>query len=309
MSDNKSISSVVTEISSTNDSSTKISFTPQQIQLCKQLVKSRQQFEKLARDMYDSWADKGWVPEFEESNYQIVWRNAPLKKALLLYLAQQLSTELEDLSTMKLLQSYGCGIISPFDMYFNCYTDNDLNQFIREKGLMVTSQQYKELQGARQRTLNQMTNLRRDIIEAVHLAGTPTRSYKPIIDNSKVVKVFNSTDVQNRIDSITDQLSASAASGCMGTGALENQESDDDNDNNDDDNGNNEVELESVTVGGEIAPSAGKRKAENPSLKDQLLSSYPAIATTGIILLINDDEIEVIPVSCATCTRCNQPMG
>lgn len=303
------MSNCVDSTAASTEVETAITFTAQQLRWCKKIVKNRDELEKIARAMYDSWSQKGWVPEYDESNYNIVWKNERLKQALLLHLAQQLSQDLEDISKIKVQQSYGCGLISPFNVYFNCYTDKDLNNFIREIKLLITSDQYKNLQAARMRLVTKMGNLRRDLIEAVNLVGTPARNYKPpVIDAPKPVKILTGKDVQEKINSISDSLSASASASAASASVYMDTEARVGHADDSDD----ESELESIVNDGEISTAggkSGKRKAEQISLKDQLLQTYPTIATTGIILLINNDELEVIDVSCATCTRCNQPMG
>ena len=143
-----------------------------------------------------------------------------------------------------------------------------------------------------------MRNLCRDLIDAVHRASSPVRTYRPpIVENLTPYKVLTPTNVKQKIEAISEGLSASAAYAYMDTEAI--QDKDRNNDACDD-----EEESGSVTVGDDISTaggnaSSGKRKAEKTSLKDQILQSYPKIATTDIILIIKNDELEVIYLSCA----------
>ena len=56
-----------------------------------------------------------------------------------------------------------------------------------------------------------MANLRRDVFEAIGLAGTPTRSYPPLIAQElKKKALVDRSGVQERIASITGDLSTAA---------------------------------------------------------------------------------------------------
>ena len=304
---------------------TSLAFSAQQIRWCKKLVKNRDEFETTSRLLYDSWAAKGWVAEFDEGSYQALWSNELLKKATLLHLAEQLSTEIEDVSKTRLEQTYGCGIISPFDVYFNCQTDKGLNAFIKQRNLLIDIEQYRQIQLCRNRLVTRMTNLRRDLFEAIGLPGTPSRSYAPVITKESK-KVVDKEAVQEQINELNQSMStaAFAAASASAEVAVDMDEQDIDGngdgvgDGGDDGDGDGDDGLQSLSGSTGEVVTGGKRKdrslnrdllAGSLAVKDFLIAKYPAIQTSGIILVITDHgELEVVDLDCATCTACKKQL-
>jgi len=296
-----------------------IAFTPQQLSYCKTIMKGREEFEDTSKLLYASWVANGWVPDIEDTTYEAVWNNTPLKKATLLHLAEQLSTDLEDISKFRIQQSYGCGFISPFDLYFNCQTDKLLNDFINTKKLKIELDQYNQLKLGRNRLVTKMANLRRDVFEAIGLPGTPSRSYPPIIAKEiKKKALMDRSGVQDKIASITGDLSTAAfAAASAATEAVVDMDEQDGDFDGDDDGDCDEDGLQSLSGGSIGEVITGKRKAKSLnkdllagtlSVQDFLIAKYPAIQTSGIVLVINDGKMEAVDLDCATCSTCKKQL-
>ena len=198
-----------------------------------------------------------------DTPYSEVMNNTLLLDTLTMHLALSLST---DVATSK----FSRGHLSDFDLFVNGKNDTALHQLIKEKNITMEAQEFLSLTKSRNSLLTFMRDIKKNLILYMQLEEGPT----PEKQKAPKTKQDMAANIEKNAGALKELVTKRKADEVL-DGFIADS---------DDEAPMEEDGLTDITQG-------EKKKAKKGSqLKGLLVRNFPSLKTTGVFLLMDDDE-------------------
>ena len=201
-----------------------------------------------------------------DTPYTEVMNNTLLQETLTLHLAMSLPTDVES-------SKYSRGHVADFDLFINGKNDTALHQFIKDKKITIESSEFMLLTKSRNSLLTFMRETKRNLVLYMQLDESPVEEKKQktkadvhvtMEENAKTLKQLSNKRTADEIDD----------------GFIAGKD--------DEDNVQEETEKDALTDITEGEKKKPKRGID--SLKAALLDAFPTLKSTGVYIVMDDDE-------------------